>query len=45
MTEITLIKSQLINELWLPITKQAGSILYPRLKDKQKNENINAYTS
>ena len=36
MIEIPSIKKQLIDELWLPIAKQGGSILYPRLKINRK---------
>lgn len=36
MTEIALIKDKLLDELWLPIAKQGGSILYHRLKKNKK---------
>jgi len=36
MSEIILLKNQLIDTLWLPIVKRGGDIFYPRLRKNKK---------
>lgn len=36
MSEISDIKTQLLNDLWLPSAKKGGEVLYPRLKKNKK---------